>query len=514
VSYSKTPSYSKGYKKTGTLDQSDTNYKFLQGGAYESEYKPGRFYQSFFGKEKQKLFRETSEHDYSLIFGYILNGKSFKKEDLKDQKYYRIFIERPALFENKTRIKYVPIFKVLKDEKIVTRKLIQSDRFQQQTAIWEEIKEKDPAYAADIITYVKFNDWIERVILKRYDDTEEIPPEDIVKETDPTKTVTEPTKTVEEPDESEGVPMMGADFGISGSGKNNLYIDNCYKVDTNTKKKIDEEIVQPILDVLSNIPETVDNKKLISKMMKGKIKFTWRGCVNSVNFTSSASRFRNSKGTTCDASKYTFLELSKLRAENAKNYIIKELIEKNKMAWCTGKPIINLNYAGSNGDGTSGPNPPNGFSYIAKGENKMTPNADPTKDLFNFNGRVIKRDECGAPLAKKSDYDKYKYTIINVDAAFNFELMEPEVPEVTQPQTTTTPEDKSETPGDEKVEPKVEVKAESQWYSADFYGEEEITEIKRKWRWNWTGFKSPRKKQSGESWIGRKVKTVICNQPD
>jgi hypothetical protein len=64
-------------------------------------------------------------------------------------------------------------------------------------------------------------------------------------------------------------------------------------------------------------------------MMKGKIKFTWRGCVNSINFTSSASRFRNSKGATCDASKLTFLELSRLRAENAKNYIIKELVEKN-----------------------------------------------------------------------------------------------------------------------------------------------------------------------------------------
>jgi len=514
VTYTKTPSYSKGYKKTGTVDQADIDYKGLQGGLYQSEYKPGRFYQGFFGKEKQKLFREKSEHDYSLIFGYILNGKSFKKEDLEDQKYYRIFIERPALFEDKTGIKYVPIFKVLKDEKIVTRKLIQSDRFQQQTAIWEEIKEKDPAYAADIITYVKFNDWVERVILKRYDDTEEIQPEDIVKETDPTKTVTDPTKTVEEPTQTEGIPMMGADFGVSGSGNNNIYVDNCYNVDAKTKDKINSEIIQPILDVLANIPETVDNKKLISKMMKGKIKFTWRGCVNSVNFTSSASRFRNSKGTTCDASKLTFLELSRRRAENAKNYIIKELIEKNKMAWCTGKPIINLNYEGSNGDGTSGPNPPLNLGYyIPKGENPMSPAAPPDKTEYTINGKLVKRDECGAPLAKKSDYDKFKYTIINVDAAFNFELMEPETPEVTQPQTKTTPEDKSETPGEEKVEPKVEVKSESQWYSADFYGEEEITEIKRKLRWRWTGFKTKRKKMKGESWIGRKVKTVICNQP-
>ena len=184
------------------------------------------------------------------------------------------------------------------------------------------------------------------------------------------------------------------------------------------------------------------------------------------------------------------------------------------MAWCTGKPIINLNYQGSNGDGTSGPNPPLNLGYyIPKGENPMSPAAPPDKTEYTINGKLVKRDECGAPLAKKSDYDKFKYTIINVDAAFNFELMEPETPEVTEPNKTTTPEDKSETPGDEKVEPKVEVKSESQWYSADFYGEEEITEIKRKWRWRWTGFKTKRKKMNGESWIGRKVKTVICNQP-
>jgi hypothetical protein len=512
VTYSKSPSYSKGYKESGSLDQ------YSGDASIGSNYGLGKVYQSIFGKKVQEYIKSKSENDYRLIYGYMVLGKNFRPEQLENSRFYFTYIKRNYEMAKSGRLdkiggKFLTIHQILKDEKIVRKKLIQFERFQQQVAIWEEIKKNDPAYAADIITYVKYNDWVERVVLKRYDDSEIIPDDEIVKETDPTKNVTEPEETEKEPEESGGIPMMGADFGVSGSGNNNLYVDNCFKVDAKTKDKINSDIIQPILDVLSNIPETVDNKKLISKMMKGKIKFTWRGCVNSINFTSSASRFRNSKGATCDASKLTFLELSRLRAENAKNYIIKELVEKNKMAWCKGTPIINLNYEGDNGDGTSGPNPPNGFSYIAKGENKMTPNADPTKDVFNFNGRVIKRDECGAPLAKKSDYDKYKYTIINVDAAFNFELMEPEVPEVTEPNKTTTPEDKSQTPGDEKVEPKVEVKSETLSYSADFYGEEEITEIKRKLRFRWTGFKRLKKKQSGESWIGRKVKTVICNQP-
>jgi hypothetical protein len=512
VTYSKSPSYSKGYKESGSLDQysGDTTSG--------SNYGLGKFYQSIFGKKVQEYIKSKSENDYRLIYDYMVNGNNFKPEQLENPRFYDIYIKRNYDIAKSGRLdkiggRFLTIRQILKDEKIVRNKLIQSERFQQQIAIWEEIKEKDPAYAADIITYVKYNDWVERVVLKRYNDSEIIPDDEIVKNTDPIEDNTDPTKKDESPDKSGGIPMMGADFGISGGGKNNLYVDNCYKLDSEVKTKIDSEIIQPILDVLSNIPETVDNKKLVSQMMKGKIKFTWRGCVNSINFTSSASRFRNSKGPICDASKLTFLELSRLRAENAKNYIIKELVEKNKMAWCKGTPIINLNYEGDNGDGTSGPNPPNGFSYIPKGEYPMWPNANPTKDEHNFDGKIVKRNECGTPLAKKSDYDKYKYTIINVDAAFNFELMEPEIPEKTEPVIDKNPGDKNEKPGDEKVEPKQEVKSETLSYSADFYGEEEITKIKRKLKFRWTGFKSRRSKMKGESWIGRKVKTVICNQP-
>jgi hypothetical protein len=513
VTYTKTPGYSKGYKESSSLDQygGDTS----QG----TNLILGKFYQSVFGKKVQEYIKSKSVKDYQLIYNYMVNGKNFKPDQLENPRFYDVYIKRNYDIAKSGRLdkmggKFRTIHEILKDEKIVRKKLIQSDWFDQQLIIWQEIQQKDPAYAADIITYVKYNDWVERVVLKRYDDSEVIPDEEIVKTTDPTEKQTDPTEKIEEPEESEGIPMMGADFGVEGSGKNNLYVDNCYKLDNNIKTKIDTEIVQPILDVLSNIPETVDNKKLVSKMMKGKIKFTWRGCVNSINFDSSASRFRNSKGQTCDASKLTFLQLSKLRAETVKNYIVKELIEKNKMAWCKGTPIINLNYAGSNGDGTSGPNPPNGFSYIAKGENPMSPSADPTKDVNNIGGKTVKRDECGAPHTNRKDYDQYKYTKINVDAAFNFELMEPEIPEKTEPVIDKTPEDKKETPGDEKVDPKIEVKSETLSYSADFYGEEEITEMKQKLKWRWTGFKRiKRKGMKGESYIGRKVKTVICNQP-
>lgn len=519
VTYTKTPSRSKGYKKTGTVDQysGDTG----QG----STFSVGKIYQSIFGKKvRDTLMTKYGQNDHDLVYNFMINGKKFTREQCENPKLYDYYYKYYYGFVDgqlqKKGLRFETINQVLKDEKIVTKKLIQFERFQQQLAVWEEIKKNDPAYAADIIIYVKYNDWVERVVLKRYSDVDEVPPEELVKGTDPVQDETEPTQTETEPTQTEGIPMMGADFGVSGSGKNNLYIDNCYKVDSETKTKIDEEIVQPILDVLANIPETTDNKKLVNKMMQGKIKFTWRGCVNSINVTSSASRFRNTDGNGCSASKLTFLELAKRRAENAKDYIIKQLITNKGMAWCSGAPIINLNYKGTNGDGTSGPNPPLNLAYyIPKGEYPMSPAAPPDKNEYNIGGKVVRRDECGAPLARKSDYDQFKYTIINVDAAFNFELMEPETPEVTEPTKTTTPEDKSETPGDEKVEPKVEVKSETLSYSADFYGEEEITEITRKLkfkksRWKLLKLFSKRGvKMNGQSFIGRAVKTIKCNQP-
>jgi len=514
VRYTKTPGYSKGYKESGSLDQYEGDSDFAG-----TNYRLGKFYQSFFGKKVQDYIKSKSKNDYKLLFDYMVNGKKFKPEQLENERFYDFYVLRGDRIAksgelNKMGGKFLTIHEVLKKEKIVRKKLIQSDYFDQQLVIWEEIKKKDPAYAADIISYVMYNQWVERVVLKRYGEEDYIPPDEIVKTIDPDEKTIDPNEQPGEPEESEGIPMMGADFGVTGAGQSNLYIDNCHKLSNEGKSEIDEKIILPILDVLSNIPNTVDNQKLINKTMYGKIKFTWRGCVNSVNIKSSASRFRNSKGTTCDASNLTFLELSKLRAENAKNYVIKELIEKNKMAWCSGSPIINIDYKGTNGDGTSGPNPPKGFMYIPKGEYPMSPAGSPEEDTHKFGGIEVKRDQCGPVLGRRKDYEKFKYTIINVDAAFNFELIETEEPTVKDPESKSEPGGKKEEQGDKIVEPKGEVKSENLYYNADFYGEEEITEMKRKLKFRLTGFgRLKRGGMKGQSYIGRKVKTIKCRQP-
>ena len=71
---------------------------------------------------------------------------------------------------------------------------------------------------------------------------------------------------------------------------------------------------------------------------------------------------------------------------------------KYQMPWCKKEPIINLNPNGSNGDGTSGPNPPKDLGYyIPKGEYPMTMSCPYDKDECKLNGILVKRDECGLP---------------------------------------------------------------------------------------------------------------------
>ena len=71
---------------------------------------------------------------------------------------------------------------------------------------------------------------------------------------------------------------------------------------------------------------------------------------------------------------------------------------------------------------------------------------------------------------------------------------------------------KESTPPIKDELPKKEVESSDKTYSADFYGGEKFTEVKRRLRWKWAKLK--RKgggvKLGGESYIGRKVKTIKC----
>jgi hypothetical protein len=128
--------------------------------------------------------------------------------------------------------------------------------------------------------------------------------------------------------------------------------------------------------------------------------------VTDITIDTSSSRFRN----TGDYSNKTFKQLSEDRTNSAYKFITEMLTEKG-FKFSNFTPVLNSN--GGNGDGSSGPNPPEGYNYVDGGE--VTMNTQPPKQP---------RDEFGAPLSNPEDYEKFKYCIIDITV---------EVPEKTLP---------------------------------------------------------------------------------
>lgn len=151
-----------------------------------------------------------------------------------------------------------------------------------------------------------------------------------------------------------------------------------------------------------------------------------KGYIKSVELYSSASRFRNG-GNVADLS---FYELATKRLETAKNIIFKKLSAIG--VGYDQSTVVTTNPNGSNGDGTSGPNPPQGYKYVPKGNVKMTPFCESNVDECKLNGKTVKRNELGEPHANNTDYDKYKYVRGTVTVVFN-DLLET-VPDVTPPE--------------------------------------------------------------------------------
>jgi hypothetical protein len=105
--------------------------------------------------------------------------------------------------------------------------------------------------------------------------------------------------------------------------------------------------------------------------------------------STSASRFRN----TGDAEGMTFAQLSQKRAESVDTYIREQLGSLVEFP----QPVIDS--GGSNGDGSSGPNPPERFAFVTK---------DGKVNTTNSNGR----DDFGKPLTDVNAYEQYKYCIL------------------------------------------------------------------------------------------------------
>ena len=184
------------------------------------------------------------------------------------------------------------------------------------------------------------------------------------------------------------------------------------------KRDIEASYIEPIL---SAIAEGQKMAKFLG------------GCIHNLEIYSSASRYRNTQR----AENLTFKQLAQERNDSAYNYIIGRLNDIGIKTNCGPETIIIRNVEGANTDGSSGPNPPGGDNTY------------------------------GPPHKRPSDYEKYKYTKINLNVGLNFETKPPIVP---------TP-------------------LESTKYRLDVSGK---TRGRLKWYWNWRFPKVPR---------GRLIKT-------
>jgi len=277
---------------------------------------------------------------------------------INEQEFKRIYSDPKTKIESKQRQEAIERYFAMKD--IVT-KLI---RGKEQIDIWNEMLAdmKQKALVADIVRHIEGNPLITGLSLRK--ETEEIKKE---------------TSTI--------YPALTAK--LDENAKTNFYFkDNQWELTEEGKTDIQNTI---FAQIEANIKENEGSRQ----------------CIDSLVIDSSASRFRN----TGDAEKYSFAQLSKLRNDSVRDFIMQRLNEMGITLWCSTQNNIKQNINGSNSDGTSGPNPPKPLPFIPKGQSSMKP---PSTD-------ESKRNEFGEPHASKEEYDLYKYTRPSLTIAFAME---------------------------------------------------------------------------------------------
>lgn len=179
-------------------------------------------------------------------------------------------------------------------------------------------------------------------------------------------------------------PAPPINLGISVSG-NDVFQDNTAAITPLIQQKIDQFIADATAAV-QNLQGT-----------DAKIK------VTELEIAASASRFRN----TNQAANMTWAELSKARANNVKNEIIKRL---TSIGITVPDNVVKLK-GGYNPDGTSGPNP--GKITGANGQLvQAVISADGTYNNVIKNPSPQDINKFGAPLNTKEEYDKFKFLVM------------------------------------------------------------------------------------------------------
>jgi hypothetical protein len=201
------------------------------------------------------------------------------------------------------------------------------------------------------------------------------------------------------------------EFPVNGPS-NTFFEDNKWAPTEVFANSLEQEVLAPLREIKSglNVPE-------------GEPAFF----LESLEIITSCSRFRN----TNDAKDLTFMQLAENRNNSAKEFILNKLKELGVVV--DGDTSITQNSDGENGDGSSGPNTPEGL-YVAtdgKEATALPPNSTKARD---------ERDEYGTPLKDKTAYDDYKYCIAGMSILANTKYKDPK-----------------DEPGDEDEEPKMDV---------------------------------------------------------
>ena len=292
---------------------------------------------------------------------------------------------------------------------------------QPQIDLWEKIKTDDMYYAADIIKAVISKSGSDAYKYCRLGTNKTA-----FELTDPSMTT--PPEDDETPGEVDVVTIP------SEIVQQDFFDNNSSAL---KQPGIDEFIatfIEPYETALAKIRQTYPNAGI---------------CIQRMYIESSASRFRN-QGLAKDMS---FKQLSEARARTVETLLMNKYVDLGS-GWCTGKANLIINAEGQNKDGSSGPNPPVGYSFLTKSSNydfnnfiNPQPNQPFYKDLEK------RRSEFGTPEpADKGGakaYEKYRYVRPTVDVELYYGDKKPNVPNTLE--------------GEEIVPDKIESKGQKYW---------------------------------------------------
>lgn len=185
-----------------------------------------------------------------------------------------------------------------------------------------------------------------------------------------------------------------ADFKITGEAGSPF---------ENNKSDLTPLTLGIINNIANNIRKTLAENPNVKARVLSKVKVD--NTEKDVPFTirTSASRLMN----TNEAADKTFLQLSQERSQRV--YETMQQILGPLLEGGLPKPI--MDFDGTNGDGSSGPNPPKGYSVTTDGK-KSTSYKDGTAEANR------ERNKFGPPPTKIEDLNQYKYCIIQIAIEF------------------------------------------------------------------------------------------------